>query len=135
MDFCVPIFRLFPRESLNVETNGDNHVLQRAMAGEFDSEDQWMKLLETQIPEFDAILQQNVKLEGFLPPRMSSKPRFTSSTNQFPPKSRASPRQIAMYWSGRPKYPRFLEFTERNSSMKRPKRPTCVCSAGIHIPP
>ena len=33
------------------------------------------------------------------------------------------------------KYPRFLEFTERNSSMKRPKRPTCVCSAGIHIPP
>ncbi|CBK23762.2 uncharacterized protein [Blastocystis hominis] len=39
--------------------SGANHVLQRGRAGEFDTEDQWMKLLETQIPEFDAILRQN----------------------------------------------------------------------------
>ena len=34
------------------------------MAGEFDNEEQWMKLLETQIADFDTILRQNVEMEN-----------------------------------------------------------------------
>ena len=64
MDLFVAAFRCVPRESLIVETNGDNLVLQRAMAGEFDTEEQWMKLLETQIADFDTILRQNVEMEN-----------------------------------------------------------------------